>query len=310
MIRSEGLVSGLRTHLVRIILASCLKLRTGHRGGVCTCRRCEWVRGQLILCSPQHKIALLSKLSVQVSVANTFKWTRSHIHVPHYHNITMSWAYYVSFDFLYASTINVFNFTALISATLLLLDPVVFTIHTGYDYYQARQALKAETEKSGGATRAQPQRKHGAKNPKTVWWKWYVISATVHLFDAWFFRSIIPFFERARSQKDLPPNDFQDLADIVRLLWGIIRALSLFVIALEIWEKRLVLNQVLGMHWKNPKWGFATSYFLAPMIIAVSGIPVVIYLVVLALWNSTGFFWGVIKEAFTPDWRSGQDVFV
>jgi hypothetical protein len=133
---------------------------------------------------------------------------------------------------------------------------------------------------------------------------------TVHLLDAWFFRSIIPFFERARSQRDLPPDDLQDLADICRLLWGIVRCLSLFVIILEIWEQRLVLKTVLGQDYKNPKWGFAVSYFLAPAIVALAALPVAVYFIFLAVWNSSGFFWGVVRDAFTPDWRSGQDVFV
>lgn len=93
-------------------------------------------------------------------------------------------------------------------------------------------------------------------------------------------------------------------------MWGIVRSLSLFVIGIEVWEKRLVLVTVLGKEWKNPKWGFACLYFIAPTTVAVAGSPVVLYFVLLGVWNSSGFFWGVIKEAFTPDWRSSQDVFV
>ena len=218
----------------------------------------------------------------------------------------MSWSYYVSGDFLYVSTTNIFNVIALLSAILLLLDPILFIVHSGYNYYVAQQASKPTTEKRK-ETRANLQNR---VSPKTEWWKWYIVSATIHLLDAWFFRSIVPFFERARSQRDLPPNDLQDLADISRLLWGIVRSLSLFVIILEIWEQRLVLKTVLGQNYKNPKWGFAVSYFLAPGVVALSALPVAIYFVLLAVWNSSGFFWGVITDAFTPDWRRGQDVFV
>lgn len=134
--------------------------------------------------------------------------------------------------------------------------------------------------------------------------------AAVHLLDAWFFRTIVPFFERARVQRETSPDDLQDLADICRLLWGIVRALSLFVIGLEVREKRLELKKMIGEDYKNPKWGFVFSYFLAPTIVALAASPVAVYFVFLALWHSTGFFCLVVKEAFTPDWRSGQDVFV
>ena len=213
----------------------------------------------------------------------------------------MSWSYYTSGDFLYVATTNLFNAIAFLSAILLLLDPLVFAFHTVYGYYRAQKALK---EQDGKKFKKAP-----ALN-KPVWWKWYALSATIHLLDAWFFRSIIPFFERARTHKDQAPNDLQDLADISRLLWGIIRSLSLFVITLEIWEKRLVLKTVLGQHWTNPKWGFAVSYFVAPSVIALSALPVAVYFILLGVWNSTGFFWMVIKDAFSPDWRHGQDVFV
>ena len=226
--------------------------------------------------------------------------------------VIMSWCYYVSGEFLYVATTNLFNVIALLSAVLLLLDPIVFIAHSGYNFYLSVQETKAAATREKPKGRSQPPRQNLQDRipPKTEWWKWYVVSATIHLFDAWFFRSIIPFFERARSQHDAPPNDLQDLADISRLLWGIVRTLSLFVIALEIWEQRLVLTTVLGQHYKNPKWGFAVSYFLAPAIVALGALPVAIYFILLGLWNSGGFFWGVVKEAFTPDWRSGQDVFV
>src|SRR5271169_753882 len=112
----------------------------------------------------------------------------------------MSWGYYVSKEFLYASTTNVFNFIALISAILLLLDPILFIVHSGYNYYIAQQSQKPTNEKRK-ETRANLQ----SRIPQKVeWWKWYLVSMTIHLLDAWFFRTIVPFFERARSQRDLP----------------------------------------------------------------------------------------------------------
>jgi hypothetical protein len=225
----------------------------------------------------------------------------------------MALGYYVSAEFLYVATVNVFNVIALLSAILLLLDPILFVAHTAFNYYLAQQALKPPPGKQtkGNSDRQDPRANpQNRLHPKPEWWKWYVVSALIHLLDAWFFRSIIPFYERARSQHDAPPDDLQDLADISRLLWGIVRCLSLFVIALEVWEKRLVLKTVLGQDYKNPKWGFAISYFLAPAIVAIAASPVAVYLMLLALRNSIGFFWGVVKEAFTPDWRTGQDVFV
>jgi hypothetical protein len=223
--------------------------------------------------------------------------------------------YYMSSAFLYNATTNVFNVIALLSAILLILDPVVFVLHTGYSFYLHEQARKAADEKASAGPSASTRAKGPPRTdePQPAWWKWYAVSATIHLLDAWFFRSIIPFFERVRSAHypgDGRPDDLQDLADISRLLWGIVRALSLFVITLEVWEKRLVLKTVLGQHWKNPKWGFAISYFLSPAIVAVSGSPVVVYFAFLAVWNSAGFFWSVIKQAFKPDWRRTQDVFV
>ena len=223
----------------------------------------------------------------------------------------MSYSYYVSGQFLYAATTNVFNVIAILSAILFLLDPLVFVAHTGYNFYLSKQATKRANEKAPERrSRRAPEPPEETLQPKPQWWKWYLASATVHLFDAWFFRSIIPFFERAQAQREVPSNDLQELADICRLLWGIVRTLSLFVIGLEVWEKRLVLKTVLGQQYKNPKWGFAISYFLAPAIVALAASPVALYLVCRVLWNSTGFFWAVVKEAFTPDWRSGQDVFV
>jgi hypothetical protein len=218
-----------------------------------------------------------------------------------------SWAYYVSGSFLYAATTNVFNVIALLSAVLLLLDPIVFVAHSGYNFYADHKAQTAVAE----APEKPKSRKAPPPSRKPVWWKWYAVSATIHLLDAWFFRSIVPFFERAQANQGKPStSDLQDIADITRILWGIVRSLSLFVIGLEIWETRLVLKSVLGQHYDNPKWGFAISYFVAPAIIAVAALPVGGYLVVLALWNSTGFFLAVVKDAFTPDWRHGQDVFV
>jgi hypothetical protein len=216
-----------------------------------------------------------------------------------------SWGYYVSGSFLYVATTNIFNFIALLSAVLLILDPILFTFHSGYNYYVAYKAQKVADASGKPVSRIPPR---GTR--PVVWWKWYAVSATIHLLDAWFFRSIIPFFERARANQGQPANDLQDLADITRILWGIVRSLSLFVISLEVWEKRLVLRHVLGQQWNSPKWGFAIVYFIAPGIIALSAVPVVAYFVALALWNSTGFLWFVIKDAFTPDWRHGQDVFV
>src|SRR5271170_6397619 len=158
----------------------------------------------------------------------------------------MSWRYYVSGEFVYVSTTNVFNVIAFLSAILLLLDPIFFVVHTGYNFYQAHQALK-QKEKGKGKEKESSRKnpKERIPPPEAEWWKWYAVSATIHLLDAWFFRSIIPFFERARSQRDSPPNDLQDFADVSRLLWGIVRSLSLFVVGLEIWEKRLVLKSVL-----------------------------------------------------------------
>jgi hypothetical protein len=213
----------------------------------------------------------------------------------------------MSSTFLYNATTNVFNVVALLSAILFILDPVVFVVHTGYNYYLHVQATKAANEKT-----TKGRRSHQSEEPQPAWWKWYAISATIHILDAWFFRSIIPFFERVRSPRypgDGRPDDLQDTADISRLLWGIVRVLSLFVVLLEVWEKRLELKKILGQHWKNPKWGFAISYFVSPAIIALAASPVAIYFACLGVWNSTGFFWSVIKEAFTPDWRRTQDVF-
>jgi hypothetical protein len=224
----------------------------------------------------------------------------------------MTLSYCLTGEFLHIATANVFNVVALLSAVLLLLDPILFLVHSGYNYYLHLQAEKAEAEKRAGKPPSEQSRNRPKDhlNATPEWWKWYLAAFVIHFFDAWFFRTIIPFFERARAQRDLPTNDLQDLADISRLMWGIIRSLSLFVIGIEVWEKRLVLVTVLGTKWKNPKWGFAVLYFLAPTIVAVAVSPVVLYFVLLGVWNSGGFFWGVIKEAFTPDWRSSQDVFV
>ena len=224
----------------------------------------------------------------------------------------MTLSYCLTGEFLHIATTNVFNVVALLSAVLLLLDPILFLVHSGYNYYLHLQAEKAEAEKRAGKPPSEQSRNRPKDrlNATPEWWKWYLAAFVIHLFDAWFFRTIIPFFERARAQRDLPTNDLQDLADISRLMWGIIRSLSLFVIGIEVWEKRLVLVTVLGTKWKNPKWGFAVLYFLAPTIVAVAVSPVVLYFVLLGVCNSGGFFCGVIKEAFTPDWRSSQDVFV
>jgi hypothetical protein len=220
----------------------------------------------------------------------------------------MPLSYYLSGPFLYNSTTNVFNFIALISAILLILDPILFVAHTGYNYYLSRQTT-APPEKPKGRSKGTSSASHLHATPS--WWKWYVVAGLIHLLDAWFFRSIIPFFERARASKGLPtPDDMQDLADICRLLWGIIRALSIFVIGLEIWENRLDLTKTLGQNYKNPKWGFAVSSLLAPGIVAVSAVPVVVYLICLGVGNSLGFFSGVVKDALKPDWRRTQDVFV
>ena len=216
---------------------------------------------------------------------------------------------YLSSKFLFIATANVFNVIALISAILLLLDPILFVAHTGYNFYQLKKAEKnpppAQT-RSKGRAEVNPYR----QPPYTAWWKWYVVAGIVHLLDAWFFRTFMPFLERARSEIEQPQDDLRDLVDIARLLWGIVRALSILVIALEILEKRLVLKTVLGEDYKNPKWGFAIAVFLAPAIVVISFTPVVVYWLLLALWNSTGFFYRVIVDAFTPDWRTGQDVFV
>jgi len=222
--------------------------------------------------------------------------------------LMMPLSYYLSGSFLYNSTTNVFNVIALISAILLIVDPILFIAHTGYNFYLSRQTITPAPEKPTKG-RSKSSTSHLQATP--TWWKWYAVAATIHLLDAWFFRSIIPFFERARASKGLsPPDDMQDLADICRLLWGIIRALSIFVIGLEIWENRLDVTKSLGQNYKNPKWGFALSFFLAPGIIALSALPVVGYLVFLGCWNSLGFLSSVIKEALKPDWRRGQDVFV
>lgn len=218
----------------------------------------------------------------------------------------MPLSYYFTGNSLYNSTTNVFNVIALISAILLILDPILFVAHTGYNFYLSRQTT-APPEKPKGRSKSSAAHLQAAP----TWWKWYAVAAAIHLLDAWFFRSIIPFFERARASKGLsPPDDMQDLADICRLLWGIIRALSIFVIGLEIWENRIDLTKSLGQNYKNPKWGFAVSCFLAPGIIAFSALPVAGYLVFLGCWNSLGFLSGVVREALRPDWRRGQDVFV
>src|SRR5437667_62950 len=151
----------------------------------------------------------------------------------------MSWSYYVSWEFLYVTTPNVFNVIALLSAILVLLDPIVFIAHSGYNYYAAIKEANPSKQKQKEKGRAAPRQNLQDRLPeKLEWWKWYAASVSIHLLDAWFFRSIIPFFERAQNQHDLPVDDFQDLADISRLLWGIVRTLSLFVILLEIWEQR------------------------------------------------------------------------
>jgi len=227
----------------------------------------------------------------------------------------MSISYYWSSQFAYVATTNIFNFIAFLSAIFLILDPIVFLSHTGYDFYYREKAGREpspSTEKRGGRG-AHNRADARASQPKPQWWKWYAVSATIHLMDAWFFRTIIPFYERASvyrlSGQPPSPDDLQEFSDICRLMWGIVRALSLFVILIELWEKRLVVKDLLGKDYKNPKWAFAVSYFVAPAIIAISLIPVVIYFVLFGLWNSTGFFWNVVTEAFTPDWRKGQDVF-
>ena len=222
---------------------------------------------------------------------------------------TMPFNYYFSGEFLYNSTTNVFNFIALISAILLILDPLLFIAHTGYNFYLSRKVASPAAEKPKGRPRAASASQHHHATPS--WWKWYVVAASIHLLDAWFFRSIVPFFERARASKGVPhPDDLQDLADISRLLWGILRALSIFVIGLEVWENRLNLTKTLGQNYKNPKWGFAASCFLAPTIVVVSAVPVVGYWVLWAGWNSLGFLTGVVTQALKPDWRRTQDVFV
>ena len=225
----------------------------------------------------------------------------------------MSWGYYVSGQFLFIATTNLFNAIAFLSALLLLLDPALFVAHTFYNFYAVQPvSTQANRKRRRGSSEGQQSRPdpQNRLTAKIQWWKWYGASAVIHLLDAWFFRSIIPFFERARSQLDSPADDLQDLADICRLLWGIVRALSVFVVALEVWEKRLVLKTVLGQDYMNPKWGFAISYFIAPAIVAISALPVGVYFILIALWKSVGFFWDVVGEAFTPDWRSSQDVFV
>jgi hypothetical protein len=229
----------------------------------------------------------------------------------------MSLSYYWSADFAYVATTNIFNFIAFLSAIFLILDPLVFLSHTGYDVYYDKKGgreTSPSSDKRGSRSGSHSRNDARSTHVKTQWWKWYAVSATVHLMDAWFFRTIIPFYERAslhrRSGQPPLPDDLQEFADICRLMWGIVRALSLFVILIEVWEKRLVIKDTLGKDYKNPKWGFAVSYFLAPAIVAISLVPVAFYFFILALQNSTGFFMNVIKDAFTPDWRSGQDVFV
>jgi hypothetical protein len=228
----------------------------------------------------------------------------------------MPLSYYWSSEFAYVATTNVFNLIAFLSAVFLLFDPLVFLSHTGYSIYHDRKAVREPSPASEkrGSRGSHSRHESRALPEKTQWWKWYAVSATVHLMDAWFFRTIIPFYERAKAHRlsGLPPqpNDIEEFADICRLLWGIVRALSLFVILIELWEKRLVIKDILGKDYKNPKWGFAVSYFLAPAIVASSLVPVVIYFFILACRNSTGFFWNVIKDAFKPDWRTGQNVFV
>jgi magnesium-transporting ATPase (P-type) len=223
----------------------------------------------------------------------------------------MSLSYYTSSSFLYAATTNVFNVIAILSAILFILDPILFLIHTTYKFYLSLYPPEppSESGKSKGRDNA-PKPPKERLVAKVAWWKWYLVAATIHLFDAWFFRTIIPFYERARALKELSGDNLQELADIARLLWGIVRGLSLIVIGMEIWEQRLVLKSTLGEDYKNPKWAFAASYLIAPAIVGVSLVPVAVYLALLAVWHSTGFFWSVVREAFTPDWRSGQDVFV
>jgi hypothetical protein len=218
-------------------------------------------------------------------------------------------SYYTSSSFLYAATTNIFNVIAILSAILFLLDPILFAIHTGYKFYLSLYPSPEQAEPGDKRKKPAPAPK-GRVHPATQWWKWYLAAATIHLFDAWFFRTIIPFYERAQASKDLTPDNLEELADITRLLWGIIRGLSLVVVGMEIWEKRLVLKSALGEDYKNPKWAFAASYLVAPAIVGTALVPVGAYLAVLGVWHSIGFFWSVVREAFTPDWRSGQDVFV
>ena len=222
----------------------------------------------------------------------------------------MNLSYYTSSAFLYAATTNVFNLIALLSAILFIVDPIAFLIHGGYKFYLSLYPPPPPETTGKSKSRAPPPAPKDRISDRTPWWKWYLAAATIHLFDAWFFRTIIPFYERAQATKDLAPDNLQELADITRLLWGIVRALSLIVVGMEIWEKRLILKSTLGEDYRNPKWAFAASYLIAPAIVGTCLVPVAAYLVLLTVWHSTGFFWIVVKEAFTPDWRSGQDVFV
>src|SRR5271163_4239693 len=144
--------------------------------------------------------------------------------------IIMALSDYFASKFLFIATANVFNVIALISAILLLLDPILFVAHTGYNFYHLKKAEKnPPPEKGRGKSRAEvnPYR----TPPYTAWWKWYVVTGTIHLLDAWFFRTFIPFLERARTGIETPADDLRDLVDIARLLWGIVRSLSILVIA-------------------------------------------------------------------------------
>src|SRR5271163_2777560 len=92
--------------------------------------------------------------------------------------IIMALSDYFASKFLFIATANVFNVIALISAILLLLDPILFVAHTGYNFYQLRKAEKAPAATEKKTRGKASESTHHRIPPHTEWWKWYLVSAT------------------------------------------------------------------------------------------------------------------------------------
>jgi len=86
--------------------------------------------------------------------------------------------------------------------------------------------------------------------------------------------------------------------------------LSILIVSIEIMDHRLDPKSVLGSNFRNPKRLLAMSWFIGPALVVISALPVVLYFFVVMCWHSVGFCWSVVMEAFSPDWRTSQDVFV